>query len=55
MEAAVREKGAIPATIGLLDGRIVVGLSAAQIERLAQEQNVAKVSRADFGPVLAAR
>ena len=55
MEAAVREKGAIPATIGLLDGRIMVGLSAAQIERLAEEKNVAKVSRADFGPVLAAR
>ncbi len=55
METAVREKGAVPATIGLLDGRIVVGLSAAQIERLAQARNVAKVSRADFGPVLAAK
>lgn len=55
MEAAVRRNGAVPATIGLLDGRIVVGMGAGQIERLAQDQHVAKVSRADFGPVLAAK
>jgi pseudouridine-5'-phosphate glycosidase len=55
MEAAVRRNGAVPATIGLLDGRIVVGMGTGQIERLAQDQHVAKVSRADFGPVLAAK
>jgi pseudouridine-5'-phosphate glycosidase len=55
MEEGVRAQGAVPATIGLLEGRVVVGLSSAQIERLADDGNVAKVSRADFGPVLAAK
>jgi pseudouridine-5'-phosphate glycosidase len=32
-EAAVRSSGAVPATIGILDGRIVVGLEAAELER----------------------
>jgi pseudouridine-5'-phosphate glycosidase len=41
--------------MGLLEGRIVVGLSGAQIERLAKDKHVAKVSRADFGPVLASK
>ena len=53
MEASVRKAGAVPATIGLLEGKIVVGLSAAQIERFAQEKGIFKVSRRDFGPVLA--
>ena len=35
MEAAVRESGAVPATIAILAGRITVGLSPAEIERLA--------------------
>ena len=32
-EAAVRAAGAVPATIGVLDGRVVVGLTAAELER----------------------
>ncbi len=32
-EAAVRESGSVPATIGVLDGQVVVGLSAAELER----------------------
>jgi len=55
MEKTVRQSGAVPATMGLLEGRIVVGLSDAQIERLAKDKHVAKVSRADFGPVLASK
>ncbi len=57
MEDAIRAEGAVPATIGLLDGRIVVGLSQAQIERLgtADKEEVAKVSRRDLAVVLAQR
>jgi pseudouridine-5'-phosphate glycosidase len=55
MEKTVRQNGAVPATMGLLDGRIVVGLSDPQIERMAKDKHVAKVSRADFGPVLASK
>jgi pseudouridylate synthase len=52
MEAAVREAGSLPATIGILDGKIVVGLSKEQIGRIADSADVAKVSSADFAAVL---
>lgn len=55
MEVAVRSAGAVPATVGILDGRIVVGLGAPEIERLATSKEVVKVSRRDMGPVLAQR
>lgn len=53
LEAAVRDEGATPATIGLVSGHILVGLSRGEIQRLANSENVAKVSRRDFAPVLA--
>ena len=53
MEAAVREEGATPATIGIVSGHVVVGLSPGQMEHLANSEDVAKVSRRDFAPVLA--
>ena len=55
MEEAIRSEGVIPATIGLVEGQIVVGLSPAQIERLANAgaEEVAKVSRRDLAVVLA--
>src|SRR5690606_25581194 len=36
LEAVVREAGAVPATVGVLGGEVVVGLDAAELERLAQ-------------------
>lgn len=36
-EAAVRAAGAVPATIGVLDGRLVVGLTAAELERFTPD------------------
>jgi pseudouridylate synthase len=53
MEAVVREAGATPATIGILDGKMVVGLTNEQIAFLAEAQDVAKVSRSDISAVLA--
>jgi len=55
MEAAVREEGAIPATIAILDGRLVAGLSSDQLAAFAATDGIAKVSRADLAAVLAAR
>jgi pseudouridine-5'-phosphate glycosidase len=55
MEAAIREEGAVPATIGVHDGRIVVGLSAAEIEQLAIAEHVLKISRRDLAVALATR
>lgn len=55
MEAAVRAEGAMPATIALLEGHIVVGLDEAQIARLGSEEGVLKASRRDLGVALARR
>lgn len=48
MEKAVRDAGAVPATIAVLSGQIMVGLSHDQIEYLAKAQDVRKCSRRDF-------
>jgi pseudouridine-5'-phosphate glycosidase len=50
MEAAVREGGAVPATIAVLGGMITVGVSAGDIRRLAQlpRDSVRKCSRKDL-------
>ena len=53
MEAAVRKAGAIPATIGVLGGKIIVGLSDEQLAFLAAADEVAKASPADLSAVLA--
>ncbi len=55
MEEAIRAEGAVPATIGLHDGRIVVGLSSTEIEQLATAEHVLKVSRRDLAVALAMR
>ena len=54
MEAAVREEGAVPATIGLLRGRAIVGLTSDETEELADGLRVAKVNVHDIAPVIAA-
>ena len=48
MEHVVRENGAMPATIAILDGEIHIGLTDAELERLANEDHVRKISRRDF-------
>jgi pseudouridine-5'-phosphate glycosidase len=54
-EAAVRKNGATPATIGLLNGHIVVGLSTKELEELADpDRHAAKLSARDLGLALAA-
>lgn len=54
-ERVIREAGAVPATIAVLDGRLCVGLSREQIEHLATAKPIAKVSRRDFGTIVARR
>ena len=48
VEDVVRENGAVPAAIAVLDGRIRVGLGREDLERLAKAEDVAKLSRADL-------
>lgn len=55
MEQAIREQGAVPATIGVRDGKIKIGLSQAEIMHLATEPDVQKVSRRDLAITLATR
>jgi pseudouridine-5'-phosphate glycosidase len=53
MERAVGEGGAAPAFIGILDGRIRIGLEAGEIERFARGDDIVKASRRDLGPLVA--
>ena len=53
VEAVVRAGGAVPATVAVLDGRIRIGLSDEDIDRLTGESSVAKLSRRDLPVALA--
>src|SRR5664280_990608 len=53
-EAAVRESGAVPATVGIRDGRLVVGLDAPALVDLATADGVWKVARPTLAGALAA-
>ena len=53
IEQAVRDKGAIPATIAILGGEITVGLTDDQLDYLASAKNVRKCSRRDLAITVA--
>ncbi len=55
METTVEAHGALPATVGVLDGQVVVGLSATELHTLAYCEHPRKISVRDFGPALARR
>lgn len=48
VETTVRNNGATPATIAILDGRLHVGLSKEELEKFAQAKDVMKCSRRDL-------
>lgn len=52
METAVRENGATPATIALLDGKVRVGMSSEEVDRLIAADAPIKVSLRDFSTCL---
>ncbi len=52
-EKAIRDGGAVPATVAVLDGQLTIGLSRAELERLADPSaDVLKLSSRDIGPAL---
>ncbi|MEO1652908.1 MAG: pseudouridine-5'-phosphate glycosidase [Bacteroidota bacterium] len=53
LESIIREQGALPATIAILDGEMKVGLNPDELERLARSSDVLKVSRRDLSYTLA--
>lgn len=54
LESIVRAEGGRPRTVGLIEGRVEVGLSEEQIRHLADAEDVRKVSLRDL-PIVAAR
>jgi pseudouridine-5'-phosphate glycosidase len=52
MERTVREQGATPATVAILDGNVYIGLNTPQLERLAQGKDTRKISVRDFAPAI---
>jgi pseudouridine-5'-phosphate glycosidase len=55
MEAIIRQHGAVPATIAILDGQLRVGVSDGELEHLATAKGIRKVSRRDLPIVVAQR
>lgn len=53
VEHDIRDAGAVPATIAVLNGSLHIGLEPVQLETLGQSKDVAKLSRADFAACLA--
>ena len=52
MEKAVRDEGAVPATVGVLDGKIMVGMSQIDLERLTYTDEPLRISTRNFATAL---
>jgi pseudouridine-5'-phosphate glycosidase len=55
VEQIIRDAGAVPATIAIMDGKICIGLSEEQLEQLGTAPDAIKVSRRDLAYVLSQR
>ncbi|MGM9439898.1 pseudouridine-5'-phosphate glycosidase [Streptomyces murinus] len=55
LEDAVRGEGAVPATVAVLDGRPLIGLDKAQLERVANDGGIRKLGHRDLPFAAAAR
>ncbi len=55
MEAAVREEGAVPATVALMEGVVRIGLDSDDLEALGKSRSARKCSRRDLPIALARR
>lgn len=53
VEKTIRDNGAIPATIGIIDGEPIVGMSPEEIEEFGKRKGIRKVSRRDLPIVYA--
>lgn len=52
-ERIVRDAGAVPATIALLDGKILVGLERSELEAIANRDDISKASIRDLAIIVA--
>jgi len=55
VEDQVRQAGASPATIAVLDGRFVVGLEGEELEQVCRRPDMRKLNRRDLAPAAALR
>lgn len=55
IEQAVRDEGAIPATIGIENGKFVIGMTAQDIDRFASVKGIPKTTSRDIPVILAQR
>ncbi|RYE74186.1 MAG: pseudouridine-5-phosphate glycosidase, partial [Myxococcales bacterium] len=55
VEQIIRDRGAVPATIAILDGIPRIGLEDADLELLGSDENIGKVSIRDLAHVVAAK
>lgn len=53
VEKIIRDNGAIPATIGIIDGTPIVGMNAEEIELFGKTKGICKVSRRDLPVIMA--
>jgi pseudouridine-5'-phosphate glycosidase len=53
LEAIIREAGATPATIGILGGRVRIGLTRTELEQLATTPGVQKINLSNFAAAVA--
>ena len=53
VEKTIRENGAVPATIGIIDGEPIIGMSPEEIEEFGKRKGICKVSRRDLPVVFA--
>ena len=55
VEQIIRDNGAVPATIAIIDGKIKIGLTSDELELFGNSSGVAKVSRRDLAQVVATK
>ncbi|OIK10406.1 pseudouridine-5-phosphate glycosidase [Bacillus sp. MUM 116] len=55
VEQIIRDNGAVPATIAIVDGKIKIGLSDEELEMFGKSSNVAKASRRDLAYLIATK
>lgn len=53
VEKIIRDNGAVPATIGIIDGTPIVGMNAEEIELFGKTKGICKVSRRDLPVIMA--
>lgn len=55
VEKIIEDEGAVPATIGIIDGEPIIGMNHEEIEEFGKRKGILKVSRRDLGYVIASK